>query len=269
MATTQKWVLLNIDGVPLDPSDAQKLVDALNEDNGECGPFAQATGRSASVRLGASSDDRQVDEYAMNIRHSIPEAPGALAYHYVTNGVPDIELGWDLFDGVIDGPDPFSVGVDHELKEALRDPGANGWKDGVNSNGKASADEACDKVQNTFRKASNGVTLSNFLLESAFIPGAAAPYDALGVMTSQDDLSNGYDIEADVENVTQVHSDADTDGSRALIAIEKHATKRKVTMRNATNLTPKQLKRKTHPWSRAHRRGFRHFHESASEGGEV
>ena len=157
MGTTQKWVLLNIDGVPLSPEDAQKLVDALNEDNGECGPFAAATGRSASTRVGANPDDRQADEYAMNIRHSIPEAPEALAYHKVTNGVPDIEIGWDLFDGVLDGPDPFSVGVDHEQKEALRDPGANGWKDGVNSNGKSSADEACDKVQNTFRSASNGV----------------------------------------------------------------------------------------------------------------
>lgn len=248
---TQQWVLLNIDGVPLDPADAQKLVDALNEDNGPDGPFAAATGRSAVTRVGTSPQDRIPGEFAINIRHTLPEAPGALAFHFVTNGVPDIEVGWDLFDGVLDGADPFSVGVDHEQKETLRNPGANGWKDSVLGNGRMSADEACDKVQNTFREGCNGVKLSNYLLEAAFIPGAPGPWDALGVMTSQDDLTNGYDIEADAPtNVSQVTP------QKLGFAASIRKDGRVVHMRGGEKLTEKQKKRKTGHWSRAHRMGI-------------
>jgi hypothetical protein len=48
---------------------------------------------SDSVRVASSPTDRLAGEVAVNFRDTIPEAPGALAYHQVTNGVPDIEIG--------------------------------------------------------------------------------------------------------------------------------------------------------------------------------
>src|ERR1700722_19822955 len=76
---------------------------------------------SDSVRVAASPTDRQPNEIACNFRDTIPEAPDALAYHQVTNGVPDIEIGCDLFSTLSSGSEALSVGVSHEVFETKRD----------------------------------------------------------------------------------------------------------------------------------------------------
>jgi hypothetical protein len=242
------FVLINIDTDP-DVAKALPLIrDALAESAGPGSAFAHANGDfGAEFRIATSVTDRSSGEYAVNIRKgTLPEAPDAAAYHYVVNGVPDIEVGTDDFEALIDGSDALSAGIDHEVKETLGDMGANGWKD--NGSGKVDAEEYCDRVQNTGYAASNGVMLSNFLFACAFIPGAVGPWDYLGVMKSQDDVSNGYGIQADSPaNVGQIGGERvmgeHIDRGRRVHAIG--------------SLTEKQLRRKAHPWSRAYRRGLR------------
>ncbi|HZU83817.1 MAG TPA: hypothetical protein VE987_12910 [Polyangiaceae bacterium] len=241
------FVLINIDGGDAVAKVLPLIRDALAESCGPGSAFAHSNGDfGAEFRVATSVTDRSSGEIAINIRQSLPEAPDAAAYHYDNAGVPDIEVGVSEFEGLIDGNDAVSAGIDHEVKETLGDLGANGWKD--NGQGKVDAEEYCDKVQNTGYAASNGVMLSNFLFPSAFIPGASGPWDYLGVMQSQDDVSNGYGIQADSPaNVGQIG------GQRVM---GEHVTGGR-RVHAVGSLTEKQLRRKAHPWSRAYRRGLR------------
>ena len=49
-----------------------------------------------TMRIASEPEDRGENEIAVNLRDLIPEAAKALAYHQVTNGVPDIEVGTTL-----------------------------------------------------------------------------------------------------------------------------------------------------------------------------
>jgi hypothetical protein len=208
--------------------------------------YATATGQNPAVtfRVGGGPDDRQPGEVACNFRDNIPEAPGALAFHTVTNGVPDIELGVDLFSALTGDSEGMDIGFTHELLEMLRDAGANGWKD--NGSGALDAEEACDWVQNSFWTAANGLHLTNFVLESFFIPGAQGPWDQLGVMSSRDDVSHGYGIQApSPQDTSQVGG------------IRRAAANLLLPHRQMVGtLTTNQLKRKGHPYSRTSRRGL-------------
>lgn len=211
------------------------------------GPFAVAFGLvTIAFRVASGPTDRQPNEIAINFRDTIPEAPGALAYHQVVNGVPDIEIGVDLFDTLTDGSgtnEAVSAGTSHELLELLGDIGANLWSELQDGSGKMVAREECDKVQNTGYQASNGVWVSNFLLPAYWIPGAPGPYDQLGVMSDRSDVSHGYEIQADgPQNETQVGG-------------VKGETRRRTS--HVGSLTERQLARKRHPYSRSHRRGLR------------
>jgi hypothetical protein len=222
------------------PDNLQKMIDAALEQ--VRGPFAASHGLSnVVIRIAQSPTDRATNEVAGNIRDTIPEAPGALAYHQEINGVPDMEFGLDLFSSWFSGVDAFSIGFTHELLEMLKDPGANCWASLLDGSGKALALEVGDPVQNTYYLAGNGVPVTNFVLANYFIPGSAGPWDALGVMQAQTDFSNGYGIEGDdVANVAQVG------GEKAARVVRVHGT-----------LTELQMRRKMHPYSRAHRRGAR------------
>jgi hypothetical protein len=156
-------------------------------------------GTRATFRIGKGPTDRGPNEVAINLRDSIPDAPGALAYHSVTNGVPDIELGLDVCTHGLKGSDSLPAVLSHELAETEGDPGANEWADYGSS---MRAKELCDRVQNISFQSSKDTTLSNFLLPSAFIPGSPGPWDYVSLVTGkplmadQMDYSNGYDIEA-------------------------------------------------------------------------
>jgi hypothetical protein len=219
------------------------------------GPWAASHGTSANFRTGSGPDDRTPSEIAIHLRDTIPEAPGALAYHAVTNGVPDIEIGCDLFDTVVDGSngqEAMSSGIDHEIKELMLDAGANQWADLQDGSGMMRAHEACDTVQNTGHAGEHGVWLSNFLLASAFIPGAPAPWDYQGVMQSQDDYSNGYEIQAgSPQDISQVSGN----GIHEIKGL--HAVGRRCTFARIGDMSEKTRKRKAHRWSRTYRRGVR------------
>lgn len=203
------------------------------------GPMAREYGSViCSFRHALSADDRIRGEIAINFRDEIPEAPGALAYHQVTDGVPDIELGCDLFSSLVDDSESISGGFTHEISELLGDPGANEWAD--KGNGLMAAKERCDVVQNTGYLARNGVWVSNFLRQSYFIPGSDGPWDYLGVMKSQDDISNGYEIQA--RSPTQVEQ------VNGLVLHGSWA-------RAVENLSELALKRKAKHHSRTARRG--------------
>lgn len=218
--------------------------------NGEPAPATTVVETVVKARA-ANVSDRQPGEIAINFRDTIPEAPGALAYHQTTNGVPDIEMGVDLFTDVT-GVDGMSKGGSHELLELLGDAGANGWKDRQNADNLSDAAEACDFVQNTGKTASNGLYVSNFVLPSFFIPGAPGPWDNLGVMTSQYDVSNGYGI------TVTTPSDYNQIGGARLSQKAGHTRQ----VRVHGELTEKQLRRKTHPYSRMTRRGVGKEHLS-------
>lgn len=226
----------------------QKLIDALLEQIN--GPYAASHGAvTCNFRIASGPEDRQPGEIACNFRDTIPEAPDALAYHTVTNGIPDIEIGVDLFSSLTDEGESVSGGVSHEILELLGDAGANEWADLQDASGQTRARENCDAVQNTGYFAENGVWLSNFVLPSYYIPGAIGPYDALGVMTSQTDLSHGYEIRA-----TAPTDAGAVQGSHARLG--QHVTHGKEVFAVGT-ITDAQKKRKSHPYSRTHRRGVR------------
>lgn len=215
------------------------IIDALFEQ--AMGPYAAHHGTPViSFRVGTDAD-RKPNEIAIHFRDDIPEAPGALAFHQVVNGIPDIEIGVDLFTNIMSDSDGLLSGVSHELLELFGDAGGNGWKDRQNSERKMDAEELCDFVQNTGYKASNGGHVSNFVLPSFFIPGSAGPWDFLGVMKFQYDYSNGYGMVAsEPSTVKQVM------GMHAHMPLEIHG-----------ELTELQKKRKSHPYSRTYRRGLR------------
>lgn len=228
----------------------QGMIDAWSEQI--FGPFADAHGdRVCGFRIAEPGTDRLDGELAMNFRDTIPEAPNALAYHQVVNGIPDIELGVDLFAALTTGSESLSCGGSHELLELILDAGANGWKDKQDGSGLMGAEEACDVVQNAFYTASNGFAVSNFLLPSYFIPGAPGPWDSMGVMTSQSDLSNGYEIQVGSPTEVFQHSGRE-------LKVHPHPIRPGVSVRIVGEL-PKgnQAKRKAHPYSRSYRRGAR------------
>ena len=213
--------------------------------------FAAAYGSAEpGFRVASSPSDRTANEIAINFRDTIPEAPGALAYHQVTNGVPDIEIGVDLFSSLTTGTESVSSGVSHEVLETLGDLGANGWKD--KGTGVMGAEEVCDPVQNTGYAAPNGAQVSNFVLPNYFIPGSEGPWDFMKVMQSQADLSNGYEVQTD-SPTSFVDALQKPGWGQALMRKWRDEGSARV----AGKLSETQAKRKRHQYSRASRRGVK------------
>lgn len=256
------FVLVNVDGDPDVAAALPSILAALLESVGPGSAFAACWGDlNVKIRIATSPTDRSTSEYAINFRATLPEAPGAAAYHFVVNGVPDLEIGTGHFASLTSGSDAASAGADHELKETLIDMGANGWKD--TGAGQVVAEETCDPVQNTGYAASNGVMLSNFVLPSAFIPGSPGPWDYCGAIASQDQIASpdpsvGYAVVADSpQNVTQVGGAAPATSSPPANLLAEHVHPNGRRVRAVGGLTDRQRTRKAHPWSRTHRRGVR------------
>ncbi len=186
-------------------------------------------------------------EIGVHFRDTIPEAPDALAYHQTVGGIPDIEIGVDLFSNLVDNGDGLSSGLSHEIFELINDPGANGWKDRQDGSGLCDAEESCDVVQNTGFLLGD-IYISNFLLPSFFIPQAEGPWDYLGKMRSQYDISHGYNIQAtSPKHIAQVTGDA-----KSFRMNENH-----LWVMVKGELTEKQIERKRLTTSRPFRRGIR------------
>jgi hypothetical protein len=249
VAPNFSFVLIDLttDKTPLEmrpnPTILQSMIDAWYE---QVVQYGQHYGMpSVAFRIGSGPDDRTPTEIAIHFRDTIDEAPGALAYHQVVMGVPDIEIGVDLFSSLTSGGESVACGGSHEILETFGDPGANGWSD--KGDGVMGAMEDCDPVQNTNYNASNGVTLSNFVLPSYFIPGSLQPWDYLGKMASQTDFSNGYEIQAGAPTST-----SQIGGMRGVAF--KHG---KTVFLVGAELSDLQRRRKSHPYSRTFRHGVR------------
>jgi len=226
-------------------SSFSALVAALQE---QAIQYGQEYGMpSVAFRIGTGPTDRTTNEIAIHFRDDISEAPGALAYHQTVLGVPDIEIGCDLFDSISGSGESISSGVSHEVLETYGDPGANAWDEKQDGSGLMGAQEICDPVQNTGYATSNGVYVSNFVLRNYFVPASSGPWDFMGVMKKQNDYSNGYEIQAGAPTQT-----SQVGGMRGLAL--HHG---KPVFIVGAELTDKQYKRKTNPYSRTYRRGVR------------
>jgi len=178
-----KWVLIDStkgattqDGSKLSPAVLEHIAEAVhNQVNQE---FAAEWGASATVRTG-TEEDIQPGEWAYGFVESLPDAPGASAYHDINNkGVP-FALCAVTTCGSPFGPTGVSVDASHEILEAAGDEGANQFAN--DNNGLLHAVEMCDAVEiQTYGKTCKDrtvVQVSNWLLRSWFAPGAPHPYD--------------------------------------------------------------------------------------------
>ena len=180
-----KWVLIDEtngattrNGSKLSPAVLANIAEAVTGQlNNE---FAAEWGAQASIRVGANAKDIKSDELGYTFAPTLPDAPPtASAYHDITKkGVPfaicAVTTCEDLY-----GPNGVSVDASHEILETAGDEGANCFAN--DGKGLLHALEMCDAVEvQTYGKTCKDgtvVQVSNWLLRSWFIPGAASPYD--------------------------------------------------------------------------------------------
>jgi hypothetical protein len=198
-----------------------------------------------SFRVG-TSEDRSGREIGVHFRDCLPEAAEALAFHRVTRGVPDIEVGLSQMQSLFEGPQSLSCALAHDVLETLCNPGANGWKERNDGSGILDAEEVCDLVQNTgMALVGPEAFMPNFLLPHFFIPGSEGPWDHLAVLRSQRDTSQGYGIQA-----VGIHHTPQLLGMNLRLHGEKMVSW-------AGTLSEEQRQKKAHFTSRTFRRGIR------------
>jgi hypothetical protein len=152
-------------------------------------------GGCVNSRIGANdgSDVIAGEVEVAFFQHS--DVAGAAGYHdRRPDGSPYMRVFLDDAETLITGPNAASVIGSHECVETKIDPGANRWAD--RADGTEEAIEGCDRVEDTtYTKTTpddaQGVEVSNFLLQSAFDPGAPGPYDYLEILVGQLDMTPG------------------------------------------------------------------------------
>lgn len=183
-----KWVLIDNtqgaacqDGAQLSSVVLGRIAEAVaNQVNQE---FATEWGAQASLRVGANTKDIQPGEWAYVFLPSLPDAPGASAYHDINGtGVP-FSLCAVTTCGSLYGPNGVSVDASHEILETAGDEGANLFAN--DNKGLLHAFEMCDAVEvQTYGKTCKDgtvVQVSNWLLRNWFIPGASGPYEYMSM----------------------------------------------------------------------------------------
>lgn len=149
-------------------------------------------GCTVTFRTGAADgSDVKPNEIACIIKDSLPEAPGAAAYHdKLANGAPVAYFAREDYSSHTQGSNSLSVDLSHECIETIGDPGANRWAD-MASGTQSCALELCDPVQNQVYEV-DGISVSDFVLQGYFDPGASAPFDFMGKCPAAGDYSGGY-----------------------------------------------------------------------------
>jgi hypothetical protein len=174
--------------------DEHQTASALTAllDPGTLGSIAQACalqlsrdvagiyGGTYAVRVGASFTDVQPGEMVFALLDSLPDAPGAIAYHDVAGAaVPVAYLALSTCSTVQD----VSTAISHELCETAGDAACDLWAD--DGQGHEWARELCDAVESNSYPVTlpNGavVFVSDFLLPAFFAPAASAPYSFLQI----------------------------------------------------------------------------------------
>ncbi len=146
------------------------------------GPWPLAT--RAFVRVASGPTDIGPGEIAFAILPSLPNAPGAVAYHDVDgNAVPTAFLGRDTCNTL----DDVSIAISHEIIETVGDPECDLWVD--DGQGNEWAAELCDAVESNNYTIDLGdgqspIRVSDFLLPNFFAPNAPAPYNFLSAIPS-------------------------------------------------------------------------------------
>lgn len=128
------------------------------------------------VRVASSATDVQPGELVFAILDSLPDAPGAIAYHDVAGG--DVPVAF-LALSTCSTLDDVSTAISHELCETAGDASCNLWAD--DGTGHEWARELCDAVESNSYPIDLGdgqppVNVSDFLLPSFFGAGASPPY---------------------------------------------------------------------------------------------
>lgn len=183
-----KWVLLDktngattADGSKLSPPVLAQIAEAVQDQVNK--EFAAEWGAQATIRVGANPNDIKPGEWAYGFVGSLPDAPGASAYHDINgHGVPFSLCAVTTCANLL-GPNGVSVDVSHEILETAGDEGANLFAN--DNHGLLHAVEMCDAVEvQTYRKTcadGTAVQVSNWLLRSWFIPGAPGPYEYMSM----------------------------------------------------------------------------------------
>jgi hypothetical protein len=183
-----KWVLFDRtagatthDGKRLTADVLLQMAQAVQAQiNGE---FAAEWGAKAEIRVGANANDIQPGEWAYIFVPTLPDAPGASAYHDITDkGVPYAFCAVTTCGSLL-GRDGVSVDVSHEILETFGDEGANLYA--YDNAGTLHAMEMCDAVElQTYAKpAQDGtqVQVSNWLTRSWFMLGAKGPFEYMSL----------------------------------------------------------------------------------------
>ena len=141
--------------------------------------------KDATVRVGSGPDDLGPGEIPARILATLPEAPGAIAYHDVDSDAPDVFLGLDDCQT----PDDVTSALSHEFCETSADPDCNLWvtvpdgiplPDGLVA-GQQIAQENADPLQDRSYPI-NGFAMSDFCYPAYFgtAPGPTSYGEAKG-----------------------------------------------------------------------------------------
>ncbi len=129
----------------------------------------------SAMRVGRDSTDVQPGEMVFAILDSLPDAPGAIAYHDVNGN--DVPTGF-LALSTCNTLDDVSTAMSHEFCETEGDWACNLWAD--DEQGKEYARELSDACEsNWYTRPGSSIKLSDFLLPDFFEPGSAGPYTFL------------------------------------------------------------------------------------------
>lgn len=133
-------------------------------------------GNSIGVRVGAGTQDVQPGEMVFSIVDSLPDAPGAIAYHDTAgNDVPVAFLALSTCSSL----DDVSVAISHEVCETAGDASCDLWVD--DGNGSEWARELCDAVESNsypidLKDEFPAIAVSDFVLPGFFGPHDVGPY---------------------------------------------------------------------------------------------
>ena len=170
-------------------SVAEACTIQLNRD------ISASYGGNYSVRAGSGPTDVAAGETVFTLVDSLPQAPGAIAFHDVDgSALPFATLALSTCSTLND----VSTAISHELCETAVDVACNAWRD--DGNGHEYAQEACDACQEASYDI-NGVLVSDFLLPAFFAPNAKGPYSFVqstggsGPSAPFSTTSGGYQIQ--------------------------------------------------------------------------
>jgi hypothetical protein len=145
-----KWVLIDStngattqDGSRLSPAVLAHIAEAVQDQVNQ--EFAAEWGAQATLRAGANSNDIQPGVWAYGFVASLPDAPGASAYHDINGAGVPFALCAVTTCGSLLGPTGVSVDAFHEILETAGDEGANQFAN--DNHGLLHAVEMCDAVE--------------------------------------------------------------------------------------------------------------------------